>query len=198
MTQKLTPLKWITLAIAALAVATTLSLQNMKDSKPQSPYSGLGGDFTLTGHQGPVSLKDYRGKVVVMMFGFTSCPDVCPTGLANVSAALGHLNEAELKTVDAFFISVDPDRDTPERLDQYTRYFNKKIQGISGSKTDIDKVVGAYGAFYQMVSLPDSELKYSVDHSARIYLIDTQGQLAQLMFHNAPPAELAAEIKKLI
>ncbi len=198
MAKKLATLQWITIAIAVLAIATTISIQVFKDDKKPNPYQGLGGDFTLTGHQGPVSLKDYRGNVVIMMFGFTSCPDVCPTGLANVSAALSHLNEAEQDKVEAMFISVDPERDTPKRLDEYTRYFNAKIQGISGSKADIDKVVGAYGAFYQMVDLPESELKYSVDHSARIYLIDTKGQLAQLMFHNSPPAELAAEIKKLI
>ncbi len=198
MAKQLSTLKWITIAIAVLAIATTISIHGFKDAGKQNPYAKLGGDFTLTGVQGPVALKDYREKVVVMMFGFTYCPDICPTGLANVSAALGQLNDSELKDVDAMFISVDPERDTPERLDQYTRYFNPKIQGITGSKADIDKVVSDYGAFYQMVPLPESELKYSVDHSSRIYLINKQGKLAQLMYHNSSPQELAVEIKKLV
>ncbi len=200
MLNKAGPLEKFTLFIAVLVVLTSIVVfaTRAPETAENGNYPGLGGDFSLTGINGPVSLQDHRDNVVVMMFGFTYCPDICPTGLGSMSAALNMLEEKELEQVRPMFVSVDPDRDTPQRLDEYTRYFHPRILGITGKKETIDKVVSDYGAFYQMVPLPDSELKYSVDHSARVYVIDKQGRLSKLLYHNSPPAELADSIRALL
>ena len=190
-------LERVTLAVAALVILASIAIFSLR-SQPQSAYPGLGGDFTLNGLNGPVALQDYRDSVVVMMFGFTYCPDICPTGLANVAAAMNLLDEDTRQRVQPIFISVDPERDTVKRLDEYTRYFHPQAVGITADKPAIDRVVSQYGAFYQKVPLPDSELKYSVDHSARIYVINRQGELANLLYHNSAPRELADAVKALL
>ena len=97
---------------------------------------GLGGDFSLTAHDGSrYALQDSRGKVVVLSFGYTYCPDVCPTALATIAGALGQLGD-DAETVDALFISLDPDRDTPEKLAEYTRFFHPNLRGLTGTAED--------------------------------------------------------------
>ena len=189
----------VTIASVCLVIfASFFIFSSRTEPKLPNPYANLGGDFTLQGIDGAVSLKDFRGDVVLMMFGFTNCPDVCPTVLANVGAALSFLDESQLKQTQPIFISVDPERDLLKQLDQYTRYFNPKILGISGEKANIDKVVKNYGGFYQFVALPNSELKYTVDHSTRIYIIDKKGKLNRTLYHNSPPQELAEAIQALL
>ena len=205
MLAKLNPIERLALILCGLLIVLSAGLYLYGQANPPANQNGkssignqLGGDFTLNGLNGPASLSDFKGQGVVLMFGYTSCPDVCPTGLANVGAALGRLEENQQRQIQPIFISVDPERDTPKRLDDYSRYFHPSILGLSGAKTEIDKVVKAYGAFYRMVEMPDSAMQYSVDHSARIYLIDKQGQLAKLVNHNTPVGELSAEIKALL
>jgi protein SCO1/2 len=91
---------------------------NLDQYAPPMP----GGDFILQSHKGPIKLSDFRGKVVLIYFGYTYCPDICPTALALTSSALKELNESELAQIQTLFISVDPERDTPERLDEYTHF----------------------------------------------------------------------------
>ncbi|MBY4677677.1 SCO family protein [Marinobacterium arenosum] len=158
----------------------------------------LGGDFTLQGLNGPVSLADFRGKVVVMYIGYASCPDVCPTSLGILSTAMMKLNEAEQAQIQPLFISVDPQRDTPERLDEYARYFHPRMLGISGSRQQIDQVVKQYGSYYRIVQLEDSALDYAVDHTSRLYLIDRQGKLSSTLTHNSYPDELAQALRQLL
>ncbi|MCW8885824.1 MAG: SCO family protein, partial [Motiliproteus sp.] len=131
MSKRLSTLQWITTAMAVLAIAITLIVNFDRPEQSDTAYPGLGGDFTLVGNDGPVALENFRDQVVVMMFGFTYCPDICPTGLANVAAALNQLEQQQQSKVQALFISVDPDRDTPARLHDYTRYFHDNIQGIT-------------------------------------------------------------------
>ncbi|WP_421864466.1 SCO family protein [Motiliproteus sp.] len=181
-----------------LALSVGLYLYGQALGPTESKQNSLGGDFTLQGLNGPVSLSDFNGKGVVLMFGYTSCPDICPTGLANLGAAMNRLNEEQQQQVQPIFVSVDPDRDTTQRLDDYTRYFYPGAIGITGSKTEIDEVVKAYGAFYRMVDMPNSAMAYSVDHSARIYLIGRDGKLNRLIDHNAPVAELSTAIEALL
>ncbi len=144
-----------------------------------------GGDFTLHDGDHAVSLSDYKGKVVLLFFGYTSCPDVCPTSLALMSAALKKLDDKERSQVKVLFISVDPDRDTPEKLREYTKYFHPEILGITGSKTEIDKVVKQYGAAYKKVD-SDSAMGYLVDHSASIFVIDKNGKFVDMLPHGLP------------
>ena len=105
-----------------------------------------GGDFTLTSADGPATLADQRGRVVLIYFGYASCPDICPTSLAFITAALRALTPAELERVRVVFISVDPARDTPEKLKQYAGHFHPNIIGVTGSPGTLADVATRYGA----------------------------------------------------
>ncbi|MEH6472381.1 MAG: SCO family protein [Halopseudomonas sp.] len=189
----------LTLFLLLICLSAGLYLYSKLYPTPAAaPYQQLGGDFTLDHVTGPITLSGFSGRGVVMMFGYSSCPDICPSGLANLAAALSRLSNTQQQQVQPLFISVDPERDTPEQLDQYSRYFYPTLLGLTANKATIDSVVNAYGAFYRKVEMPGSALDYSVDHSARIYLIDRNGQLVNTLNHNTPVAEFAAAIQQLL
>ncbi|WP_052760992.1 SCO family protein [Sedimenticola thiotaurini] len=151
---------------------------------------GIGGDFTLTGSDGkPYSLSDSRGHVVVLSFGYTFCPDVCPTSLATISAALSSIGEAA-EQIDPLFISVDPDRDTPEKLREYTHYFHPRMKGLTGTAEQIAEVAKRYHARFDFVGKGETE-NYTIDHTANLYVIDRNGKLAAVLPHGLPPQALA-------
>lgn len=156
-----------------------------------------GGDFTLYGADGPVSLKDFRGQVVVLYFGYTWCPDICPTNLALFSRVLNELSESELARVQPIFVSVDPRRDTPERLKEYTAYFHEKLIGITGSDDQVAAVAARYGVAYRAVN-PDTDSNYAVDHSAETYLIDRQGRLVERLPHGTKAEVLLRAVRALL
>lgn len=158
----------------------------------------LGGDFTLQSQNGELKLEDYRGKVVLFFIGYASCPDICPTALAVASQGLHELNEAEQNQVSGIFMSVDPDRDSTEKLAKYAGFFHPNFTGATADRETIDKVVKQYGAFYRMVDMNNSAMGYAVDHSSRLYVIDKEGNLAKALVHATNPKELAAEIRNLL
>lgn len=188
------------LLIIAACTGAYVSYQYQTPAKIPSKYAGanIGGDFVLASADGPVSLAEMRGKVVVLFFGFTSCPDICPTSLAVMRQALDKLSEKDLQRVAGLFISVDPERDSLEHLKAYTAFFSDSIIGATGTQAQIDGVVKQYGAYYSLVPLVNSALGYTVDHSTRIYLIGTDGKLADLLAHDSDPEDLASKIKQLI
>lgn len=149
-----------------------------------------GGDFTLQSADGPVSLKSLRGKVVLLFFGYTSCPDVCPLDLRIMAEALDGLSEAQLARVQGLFVSVDPGRDSVEKLQQYAGYFHSKILGLTDTEEVIKKVASLYGVQYYQVALKDSRLPYAVNHSAATYLIDPEGSLRFIFPHETPAQAL--------
>ena len=156
-----------------------------------------GGDFTLRGSMGDVSLKDYRGQVVMLYFGYTWCPDICPTNLALFSRVLNELTADELARVQPIFVSVDPRRDTPQRLREYSAYFHEKLIGITGSDREVAEVAARYGVAYRAVN-PDTDSNYAVDHSADTYLIDPQGRLAQRLPHGSSAETLLRAVRGLL
>jgi len=156
------------------------------------------GDFVLQSATGPVALADYRGKVVVLYFGYAFCPDVCPTSLGILSLALNELSAEELDSVQPLFISVDPERDTPERLKTYAEAFHPSIIGITGSTLDIAEVAQQYGVLYAKVEMPDSALGYSVDHSSMYYVINRDGTLNQKISHGTDPKKVAAVLRQVL
>lgn len=156
-----------------------------------------GGDFTVDTLNGPVSLSDFKGKAVIVYFGYTLCPDICPTSLGFLSAALNQLEASELDKIQGIFISVDPDRDKLEHLDNYAKYFHKSLIGATKEKDVIDKIIHQYGASYRMVKT-ESSLGYLVDHSAAIYFIDKDGKLAKSLPHGTLPGEMATTLRELI
>jgi len=162
------------------------------------PMEKRGGNFTLYGKNGAVSLSDFKGKVVAIYFGYTQCPDVCPTNLAFLGTAFKQLSKKELENVQGIFISVDPGRDTPEILADYTKYFHPKIIGISGTPEMIDPVVAAYGAYYEKVSFSNSAMMYGISHTSETYIVGKDGKLSAIMPHASPVADIVKAIRKAL
>ena len=155
-------------------------------------------DFVLQSAEGDVALEDYRGKIVVLYFGYAFCPDVCPTSLGLLSLALNELTSEELSNVKSFFISVDPERDTVERLKAYAEAFHSNITGITGTPLNIAQVTQDYGVMYMKVDMPDSALGYAVDHSSRYYVLNRDGLLSHTIEHGSSPKEIASVLKAVI
>ncbi len=179
----------------ALLAGLGTALFNDKAAKPNGTFASLGGEFELVGNNGAVKLSDFRDdKLVLMFFGFTHCPDVCPISLTNVARAIKQLAPEQAEQVQGMFVSLDPKRDTPEILANYVSFFNENFIGVTGTKSQVDKVVQQYGAIYRIVELDDSAMGYSVDHSSRLYLIDKKGELVKLLYHDSKPDEIAQAI----
>ncbi|MCP4009125.1 MAG: redoxin domain-containing protein [Proteobacteria bacterium] len=164
---------------------------NLDEYAPPMP----GGDFTLQSHKGQVKLSDFKGKVVLIYFGYTYCPDVCPTALALTTAALKELNESELAQTQTLFISVDPERDTPDRLVEYAHFFHPNILGITGTKPEIDDITKRFGAYYR---IPDhvSGGNYAVDHSSQTLVIGKDGEIKATIAHGTLPEPMLLTIRE--
>lgn len=132
-------------------------------------------DFTLQSAYGPVSLSDFRGKVVVLYFGYTSCPDVCPTTLAHLRQALNTLGE-KADLVQVIFVAVDWQKDTPERVASYLSAFRPDFVGLSGTEAQINAITKDFGIFYQ-INPPDENGYYTVDHTATTLVLNREGGL---------------------
>ena len=155
-----------------------------------------GKDFALTDHTGKErTLADFRGKVVVMFFGYTHCPDICPTTMAELKAVKEQLGE-DGKRLQVLFVTVDPERDTPRLLANYVPAFDPSFLGLYGDAAATAKVAKDFRVFYQKVSgkTPDS---YTVDHTAGSYVFDPQGRL-RLFVREGNPANLIADIQTLL
>jgi len=193
----------VIILLAAASVGLALFWHPAATTGPlKPPHSALpttaaptGGDFTLQSAAGPVSLRDYRGKVVLLYFGYTYCPDICPTSLTATAQALASLAPAELARVQTIFVSVDPERDTPERLKDYAPFFHPSIIGVTGTAAEIADVAKRYGASYAKQQFAGAA-SYVVDHSALTYVIAPDGRLVGSLPHAAPPAQVIAEIRK--
>jgi protein SCO1 len=156
-----------------------------------------GGEFTLDSYRGSVSLSDFRGKVVLLYFGYTWCPDICPTNLSIISAVLNEMSDEELERVQPVFVSVDPERDTVLRLKEYVAYFHPSLLGLTGSESVLTEITKRYGAAYRIVK-EEGQANYVVDHSADTYLIDQNGQLVKALPHGYPAIDLLQSIRDLL
>jgi protein SCO1/2 len=143
----------------------------------------FGGDFVLYQGDKPVRLSDFHGKLVVMYFGFASCPDVCPTTLTIIASALRQLTPEELEAVQPVFISIDPERDQGEKLTAYATYFHPSFIGITGTPDEVQKVANQYGGFFIKVE-SDSALGYLVEHTSKTYIISKDGQYVSILPHD--------------
>ena len=155
-------------------------------------------DFTLSSPEGALSLKDLRGSVVLLFFGFTSCADVCPISLATISHAFSNLNDNELKLSKSLFISLDPERDTLEKLKKYTGYFHSNIIGVTGTMKELGMVTEIFGVNFEKKDSPDSALGYVIYHSSKIFVIDPQGVLRKTIPHNTDSKLLSEQIRSLL
>ena len=158
----------------------------------------FGNRFDLVDHQGQArQLGDFQGDVVVLFFGFTHCPDVCPTTLAEFNAVLAQLDEAAAQRVQVLFVTVDPERDTPEVLRDYVTAFNPEFLGLTGTPEQIADVAREFRIIYKKVegSRPG---QYSVDHSAGTYIFDPQGRIRLYARYGQGHESLAQDIERLL
>lgn len=155
--------------------------------------AALGGDFTLTRTDGtPFSSQTLRGQVVVLSFGYTSCPDVCPTTLGTVGMLLRKLGD-RAEQVAPVFISVDPQRDKPAQLREYLSYFHPSIIGLTGTQAQLQRVAQQFGTSIRYHA-PTESGTYEVDHSGSIYIIDRDGQLRRIVPYGMPPEQLIESV----
>jgi protein SCO1 len=160
----------------------------------QSPEASF--DFTLTGSNGAVSLSDYRGKLVLMYFGYTFCPDICPATLANVGQALRDLG-TQADDIQVIMVSLDPERDTPEKLSEYVDQFHPSMIGITGTKEQLDEVASLYGIFYQKNEGSDAT-SYLIDHTATLLVLDREGYLKLVFPFGVTSQEIADDLKYML
>ena len=185
--------------LAALA-ATTLPLVACSDRKLEFKSVDITGadyakDFALPDQNGQVrSMKEFQGKLVVVFFGFTQCPDVCPTALARavqVKQGLG----ADGARLQVLFVSVDPERDTGPVLAEYTKAFDPAFLALRGDAARTEAAAKEFKVFYRRVPTGNS---YTMDHTALSYLIDPQGRLRVAVRHNQPAEEIVADVRQLL
>jgi protein SCO1 len=183
----------------ALCIVLTALLVVGKGSAQtaNSPVT-IGGQFTLTAADGAVVTEQtYRGKWLLVFFGFTSCPDTCPTALLDIAAALEKLGPAADK-VQPLFITVDPQRDTPVVIGDYTRSFDPRIIGLTGTPEQIAAVAREYGAYYAPRKIGPGPEDYVMDHSSYLYLMDPEGKFVRGFDADTPGDRLAEIVRDAI
>jgi len=178
-----------------LIIALLFSQFVMASLPSQSKFS-FGGDFQLTDqHNQPFNLKQLRGKVVMMFFGYTSCPEVCPTELSKMVSTLKQLGD-DADKVQAVFVSVDPERDSVNRINTYLKPFRSNLIGLTGSKDEIDKVTKQYKVSYKAMKMMGED--YHVQHSANIFVINDNGQLDTIVPYGMPYSHVTKVVKSLL
>jgi protein SCO1 len=154
-------------------------------------------EFALTDHNGKQrTLADFKDKAVVVFFGFTQCPDVCPTTLAEMTEVLKQLGP-DGKRVQILFVTIDPERDTPELLQKYVPAFHPSFLGLTGSPQAIDKVAKEFKVFYQK-SAGKTPGSYTMDHTANSYVFDPQGKVRLVVKHGLGAEPLVQDLKQLL
>ncbi|MEO7548771.1 MAG: SCO family protein [Ramlibacter sp.] len=190
------------IAVCALLAGTTGLFVACTDSKPQFKAVDLTGadyakDFQLTDHNGqPRSLKDFQGKVVVLFFGFTQCPDVCPTSMAELAQVKKLLGKDGDK-LQGLFITVDPERDTSEVLKAYMANFDPTFLALRGSAEQLAATAKDFKVYYKKVE-GKTPTSYTMDHSAASYVYDTQGRLRLYTRYGTGAPALASDIRLLL
>ncbi|MGE0627272.1 MAG: SCO family protein [Hyphomicrobiaceae bacterium] len=186
-------------ALAALAVFPQAREKVLPSAIIQSTGKALvGGPFTLKDQTGKVVTdKDFRGRYMLVFFGFTNCPDVCPTALQVMSAALEKLGPKADRIVP-IFISVDFDHDGPKELAGYVQSFDRRLVGLSGTQEQIEAAAKAYRVYFKKVPDPKATTGYTIDHSAIIYLMGPDGAFVTHFTHTTDPDALADRLAKLL
>lgn len=190
----------LVLGLAAGVLSAVMLLADFNPGAPGETASGkalIGGPFSLVNGQGErVTEKDFAGKPMLVFFGFTHCPDVCPAGLQVIAAALDKLGD-EAGGLTPIFITVDPERDTPEVTGKYVASFHPAIVGLSGAPEDVAAAIKNYRVYAKKVegSAPD---QYNMDHSAFLYLMDSNGEYQRHFSHSVDADALAAELAKAL
>ena len=184
----------------AAALAAAILLDAMSGARAADPASAavprIGGHFSLTAPDGTeVTERSFPGEWLLIYFGYTFCPDACPTALSAISEALDEIGPLADR-FQPIFITVDPERDTAPVLAGYVKVFHPRLIGLGGSAAQIAAAAKDFHVFYQVRQLGNDE--YAIDHSSYIYVVDPDGNVAELITGNVPGHPVAAELKRLV
>ena len=186
----------VTAFTASLLVGLLVMLWAVGGVRGVTSPAAIGGPFQLTDQSGAVVTdKNLQGKPSLIFFGFTHCPDVCPTALFEMSEILRAMGK-DADRVNAYFISVDPERDSKEAIKDYLSSFDPHLKGLTGDPEAIAKVLSAYRVYAKKVPLKDGD--YTMDHTALTYLMDRDGRFVAPFNLNRKPEEAAADLKKYL
>lgn len=184
-------LKFGIVFIIAVVIITILK-PFVDDYKEQKKY-----DFTVESIDGKITKDSLKGKALAIYFGYTYCPDVCPTSLSSLAAALKEFDKTKVDNFTGLFISVDPDRDSVENLRDYAKYFHPNFIGATSNKQNIDEITKRYDTYYKKVQLDNSAMGYSVSHTSYIYLFDKEGRFIDRVDHFSDPSKIKLSLEKV-
>jgi protein SCO1/2 len=190
------PLVIVASFAASLLVGLLIMLWALGGLRGVTAPAAIGGPFQLTDQAGQtVTDQNLKGKPTLIFFGFTHCPDVCPTSLFEISEVLKAMGK-DADRVNALFVSVDPERDTAAAMKDYLSSFDPHLQGLTGNPESIAKVLSAYRVYSKKVPLKDGD--YTMDHTALIYLMDRDGRFVSPFNLKRTPAEAATDLKRYL
>jgi protein SCO1 len=190
------PLVMIAAFAASLAVGLLVMTWAMGGLKNVAAPAAIGGPFQLTDQAGEtVTDQNLKGRPTLIFFGFTHCPDVCPTSLFEISEVLRAMGK-DADRVNAFFVSVDPERDTAAAMKDYLSSFDPHLKGLTGDSQAVAKVLSAYRVYAKKVPLKDGD--YTMDHTALIYLMDREGRFVSPFNLKRSPEQAASELKRYL
>lgn len=196
MNPKLKPMIPAFLMLLAGLVALGVAWYSVANSPEYATESAIEGKFSLIDHDGnPVTEADFNGKPYLVYFGFTFCPDICPTTLYEVSTILKELGD-DADKLNVIFVSVDYERDTKEMLKDYTASFGPQFIGMTGDKEQINAAAKSFRVFYRKVPLNGSD--YTIDHTSVVYLFNKDGRFVAPFDYKRDPAEAAAVLRKVL
>ena len=188
--------------LSGLVLALVLAAFGMSHRQNKTQGSGLaliGGPFELVDHKGhKVTDKSYRGKFMLIYFGFTYCPDVCPTELQNIAVALDAIGTERRKHLAPLFVTIDPERDTRELMASYVDNFHPDLIGLTGTPAQIKKIAKAYRVYYKKVKEKGQPDGYTMDHSSIIYLMDDQGRYVRHFSYGTSGDKIAKGLMEAI
>ncbi len=189
---------FIALLLLSVASASGISLWHV--THPSNSTTHIGGDFTLTNAATEQNFdsKHMRGKYLLVYFGYSFCPDVCPTGLTHISAALSALPPTQRTHIVPIFITLDPVRDTPQALKSYIANFDPAIIALTGKPEHIAAVAKAYGVYFKSQQKNPADLAYAVDHSSYIYVMDEHGDYLSHFGHSTTADIMAKKLSELL
>ena len=199
--RKIRLLLWAAVCVASIgAVAMMVALPRQPDVafSDDPGADAIRADFELTDQAGRVRTdEEFRGRWMLVFFGFTNCPDVCPTGLSTIGAAMDDLGDLA-DEVQPIFVTVDPARDTSERLAEYVAFFGEGILGLRGTPVQLERTAGAFKVYYERIEDEGAPDGYTMGHTPALLLFDDRGEFVRTFGHDASPEEIAGDLGQRI
>ena len=190
------PLVIVAAFAGSLVIGLLVMLWALGGARSIATPAAIGGPFQLTDQTGQtVTDKEMQGRPTLIFFGFTHCPDVCPTSLFEISEVLRAMGQ-DADRVNAYFISVDPERDTADAMKDYLSSFDPHLKGLTGPPEDLAKVISEYRVYAKKVPLKDGD--YTMDHTALVYLMDREGKFVAPFNLKRTPDEAASDLKRYL